>query len=78
MLGHPFFSDLNLDDLMQKKITPTWIPEVKDKFDVSNFDSEVTNLSAKESLITESERLHIRNTVTPYIEDFDSLNTGAI
>lgn len=77
VMGHPFFEGLDLDNLMLKQLEPTWIPEIGDKFDVSNFDSEVTNLSAKESLISEQERTKIRNTVTPFIEDFDSLNTGA-
>jgi len=38
--AHPFFAKINWELLIDKKITPPWIPEVKNAEDVSNIDGE--------------------------------------
>lgn len=40
---HVFFSTINFDDLMAKKIEPPFKPEVGDATDVSNFDTDFTS-----------------------------------
>ena len=52
VMSHPFFSDLNLDDLVNKRIDPPFKPKLsKDVFDVSNFDSQFTSEEAVHSVI---------------------------
>jgi serine/threonine protein kinase len=34
---HPFFADLNWDDVMAKNITPEWVPVLRDDLDTTNF-----------------------------------------
>ncbi|KAL1924148.1 uncharacterized protein VTP21DRAFT_7183 [Calcarisporiella thermophila] len=39
---HPFFGGVNWDDILQKKIRPTYIPKISSALDTSNFDEEFT------------------------------------
>ncbi|KAJ2783983.1 Serine/threonine kinase [Coemansia javaensis] len=43
IMKHPFFAGTNWDDVLNKRITPPYTPEIRDRFDVSNFDPEFTN-----------------------------------
>lgn len=40
VMNHPFFTELEWKDVYDQKITPPFIPGLKDPLDVSNFDSE--------------------------------------
>lgn len=40
---HPFFDDIDWEDLAQKKITPPFKPKLRSETDTSNFDPEFTN-----------------------------------
>ena len=42
ILEHPFFKDLNENDLLEKKVKAPFIPKIKDVKDIGNFDPEVT------------------------------------
>ena len=37
--GHRFFKELNWDKLLNKELTPPYIPKVKSNSDISNFSS---------------------------------------
>lgn len=75
ILVHPWFTSLDIPKLLAKQLEPTFIPKLStDKFDVSNFDSQVTNLSAKESVISEGTRESIKNIVSPFKNEFEKLN----
>ncbi|RKP40250.1 kinase-like domain-containing protein [Dimargaris cristalligena] len=39
---HPFFKSINWDDILYKRVTPPYIPQVKSRLDISNFDEEFT------------------------------------
>uniref|UniRef100_A0A2P2I6Y8 non-specific serine/threonine protein kinase n=1 Tax=Hirondellea gigas TaxID=1518452 RepID=A0A2P2I6Y8_9CRUS len=39
---HPFYSNMNWDDVLNKKIPPPFIPEVHSSMDTHNFDPEFT------------------------------------
>ncbi|KAI9300204.1 kinase-like domain-containing protein [Cunninghamella echinulata] len=39
---HPFFSGVNWDDILAKKVTPPYLPTVTGRADTSNFDEEFT------------------------------------
>lgn len=39
---HPFFKDVNWDDVLNKRIPPPYFPQIKAPGDVSNFDTEFT------------------------------------
>lgn len=51
VLSHPFFNGLNLDDLLEKKIEAPFVPTIKDIKDLSNFDSSITAMETKESIV---------------------------
>lgn len=40
---HPFFTGVNWDDLLEKRITPPFRPTVSDPLDTSNFDEDFTS-----------------------------------
>lgn len=40
---HPFFEDINWEDLLNKNVNAPFIPKIKFEGDVSNFDQEFTN-----------------------------------
>jgi serum/glucocorticoid-regulated kinase 2 len=42
VLKHPFFAGLDLKELMEKKIKAEYVPQVKDKYSVENFDPSIT------------------------------------
>lgn len=44
---HPFFSSINWNDLLQKKITPPFKPQVTSETDTRYFDSEFTGESVE-------------------------------
>uniref|UniRef100_A0A7S3N4J2 Uncharacterized protein n=1 Tax=Euplotes harpa TaxID=151035 RepID=A0A7S3N4J2_9SPIT len=75
ILEHPFFDELDIDDLVEKKITPEYIPEIneEDKYDLRFFDKEVTNMAAKESFINDEEREQILKKVEGYNKDFQEI-----
>jgi len=53
ILGHPWFADLNIQDILDKKMTSPYIPEVKGATDLQNFDKEVVQGSKlEESFVT--------------------------
>ena len=48
--SHPFFSDINWDSLLDKKIKPPFLPKLKNITDVRYIDKEFTSLPIKESV----------------------------
>jgi serine/threonine protein kinase len=40
---HPFFAELDWDDLHAKRVTPEWVPVIRADTDVSNFDRQFTS-----------------------------------
>ncbi|KAK2920860.1 hypothetical protein Q8A73_000345 [Channa argus] len=51
---HSFFSPLNWDDLMAKKITPPFLPSVSGPTDLRHFDPEFTHLPVSSSLCSDT------------------------
>ncbi len=51
ILLHPFFADVDIEGLLNKKVTPPFIPKVKNKNDLANFDPEVTQQHLAESIL---------------------------
>lgn len=51
---HPFFADINFDDVLNKKIKPEYVPNVKFDTDTSNFEQEFTRERAMISLEDET------------------------
>ena len=41
ILGHPWFSNLNMEDILAKKVESPYTPPIKNKQDLQNFDPEV-------------------------------------
>ncbi|KAH7100378.1 hypothetical protein BKA62DRAFT_771645 [Auriculariales sp. MPI-PUGE-AT-0066] len=39
---HPFFKDVNWDDILHKRVPPTYFPKITSASDTSNFDQEFT------------------------------------
>lgn len=75
ILEHPFFDDLDIDDLMEFRIKADYIPEIddSDKYDLKFFDKDVTNMVAKESFIDESDKEKILKKVEDFSDDFNEI-----
>lgn len=43
IMEHPYFHDINFDDVLHCRIPPPYIPEVQSEHDYSNFDQEFTS-----------------------------------
>jgi serine/threonine protein kinase len=43
---HAFFNGLNWEDVLEKRITPEWMPQIRSDLDVSNFDRQFTSETA--------------------------------
>lgn len=46
---HPFFKDVNWDEIYNRRAQPPFVPSVKDDMDVSYFDEEFTNQAPEDS-----------------------------
>uniref|UniRef100_A0A8C3AT50 Serine/threonine-protein kinase Sgk1 n=1 Tax=Cyclopterus lumpus TaxID=8103 RepID=A0A8C3AT50_CYCLU len=51
---HSFFSPINWEDLMSKKITPPFVPSVSGPTDLQHFDPEFTHLPVSSSLCNDT------------------------
>ena len=45
IMSHAFFRNINWDDMHDKKVTPPFIPQIKNPTDTSNFDAEFTSVT---------------------------------
>lgn len=62
ILSHKWFSDLNMDDLINKKIEAEYKVKLsEDMRDLSNFDVEFTSLNMDKSLIMDDILQEIKN-----------------
>ncbi|OHT06835.1 Serine/threonine-protein kinase Sgk1 [Tritrichomonas foetus] len=69
---HKFFHKMNFDDVLNKKIKPEFIPEIKDPLKPEYFDAEFTNEAAVDSIATPSlEQEHEAFNGFSYIEGDD-------
>ena len=42
VLAHPWFKDLNIPEIFQKKMKPPFVPKLDDKLDLKFFDKKFT------------------------------------
>ena len=55
VLGHPFFSGMDMNKVLNKQIAPEFVPpKQKNDADVRNFDDEFTNEAPKDSMPTQA------------------------
>lgn len=47
IMRHPFFADINWDDVYHKRVKPIFVPTLRDATDTSNFDEEFTKEQPK-------------------------------
>ncbi|EME78570.1 uncharacterized protein MYCFIDRAFT_104873, partial [Pseudocercospora fijiensis CIRAD86] len=45
IMSHPFFRNVNWEDVYYKRVPPPFLPTVKSRADTSNFDSEFTSVT---------------------------------
>lgn len=43
IMEHSYFQDVNFDDVLNKRVQPPYLPELKSEHDYSNFDQEFTS-----------------------------------
>lgn len=43
IMEHPYFQDVNFDDVLNMRIQPPYLPEISSEHDYSNFDQEFTS-----------------------------------
>ncbi len=51
ILGHPWFSDIDIALVLKKSLPAPFVPIIKGKKDLSNFDPELLNRGLKESIL---------------------------
>ena len=51
ILGHPWFSDIDINEILKKTIPAPFVPVIKGKKDLSNFDPDLLNRGLKESIL---------------------------
>lgn len=54
ILTHPFFADLDMSLLLQKKVKAPYLPTVTHPRDLRNFDAQVTGEALAESILPAS------------------------
>ncbi|CDK29727.1 unnamed protein product [Kuraishia capsulata CBS 1993] len=47
IMAHPYFSNIDFNDILSCNVTPPYIPEIRDPRDISYFDEEFTSQAAK-------------------------------
>lgn len=47
IMEHPYFANINFDDILACKVTPPYVPDVRDPRDISCFDEEFTSQAPK-------------------------------
>lgn len=52
ILAHPWYSSISIPDLLAKKLKPTFIPEIQNDTDTSNFDPQFQGQDIAESLLS--------------------------
>ena len=52
--NHPFFSDINFDDVLKKKIEPPFKPKVESQIDLKYFDKQFTQIKIDEQSFNET------------------------
>jgi len=55
IMGHPWFAELDIDELIAKKIVAPFIPQIDGIRDLQNFDPDVVNEELTESFIPEEQ-----------------------
>jgi Protein kinase C terminal domain len=45
IMSHPFFANINWDDIYHKRIPPPFKPTIQSATDTSNFDQEFTSVT---------------------------------
>lgn len=56
IIAHPWFKELDIEQLLAKKIPAPYIPTIKQDDDTSNFDEKFSKLEVEESVIDQSKR----------------------
>ncbi len=51
IINHPWFKEIDMDELYAKSIKPPFIPKIEGNRDLQNFDPEVVNEQLFESII---------------------------
>ncbi|XP_017538077.1 STKc_SGK domain-containing protein [Pygocentrus nattereri] len=72
---HSFFSPINWDDLMARKITPPFVPSVTGPTDLRHFDPEFTHLPVSTSLFN-TDNLHVTSSIREAAGAFPGFSYG--
>ena len=68
-MAHPWFKTVNWDDVNNLTIEPPMKPEIKDKFDIENFNKDVIKEKPSLSDLKEIDQ-NIVNNYSDKFEDF--------
>lgn len=72
IISHRWFTDIDIDDLLNKKIEAPFVPKLSDDLtDVSNFDKEFTSTSLAQSIIPKADMKAVEKYNAKFT-DFDS------
>jgi len=63
VLSHPWFADLNIDDILERKATPPFIPEFEDDLDTKYFN---TKMDFTSTVIPEEKKREIKENIDQF------------
>lgn len=60
ILSHPWFADLNIEDLKHKRLPAPFVPQVASQRDLQNFDADVVGQGLTESILPDEAKAAIQ------------------
>ncbi|KJE94064.1 akt protein [Capsaspora owczarzaki ATCC 30864] len=67
IMEHPFFANINFDDMYNRRVPPPFLPKVASDIDTSNFDADFTSESTQ---LTPPEESALRKTADAEFQNF--------
>jgi serine/threonine protein kinase len=72
--SHLFFTEIEWEDVLRKRVMPEWVPKIKDATDTSNFDAEFTQEEVKQPVEEEP----VSGTVQSAFDKFTYVQGGGL
>lgn len=61
ILNHPWFAELDIKELLAKKVEAPFIPKIEGRADLRNFEEEMTGQELTESILPDESKTMIEN-----------------
>ena len=76
ILNHPWFAELDMDDILKKKIEAPFVPKIESRADLQNFEDEMTGQELTESILPQESKQMIENHANAF-KNFGPTSSGS-